>query len=121
MGANIDRSMNDGCGPPVFKISGQIHHRIGSLLPGDGDPLKFIQLYIYDTANAVRNRLHALNPSKRPSEPLDPRVVDELLRMLDEHNPLARQFRLARDRLEQDADEEFIIRIVGATEGDPVQ
>jgi hypothetical protein len=24
--ANIDNSINDGHGPPVFKISGQVHH-----------------------------------------------------------------------------------------------
>jgi hypothetical protein len=41
--------------------------------------------------------------------------------MMDDHNPLAKQFRLARDRLEESGDEEFIIRIVGAREGDPVQ
>lgn len=61
MGANIDRSMNDGRGPPVFKICGQIHHRIGSLLPLDGTPPKFIQLYVYDTANEINNRIHALD------------------------------------------------------------
>lgn len=44
MGANIDHTMNDRWGPPVFKICGQIHHRIGSLLPPDGSPPKFIQL-----------------------------------------------------------------------------
>jgi len=41
--------------------------------------------------------------------------------MLDDHNPLAKQFRLARDRLQGNSDEEFIIRIVGAREGDLVQ
>lgn len=71
MGANIDRSMNDGRGPPAFKISGQVHHRIGSLLPDSGQRLKFIQLYIYDTANEVRNRIRALHPDERPSDPLE--------------------------------------------------
>jgi len=47
MGANIDKSVNDGRGPPVFKIHGQVHHRIGSLLPPDGSAPKCIQLYIY--------------------------------------------------------------------------
>ncbi|WVZ78244.1 LOW QUALITY PROTEIN: hypothetical protein U9M48_025987 [Paspalum notatum var. saurae] len=121
MGAKIDRSMNDGRGPPVFKISGQVHHRIGSLLPNHGTPPKFIQLYIYDTANEVRNRLHALNPEERPREPLDPKIVEELAKMLDDHNPFAKQFRLARDSLAEHGDEEFIVRIVGAREGDPVQ
>jgi hypothetical protein len=41
--------------------------------------------------------------------------------MLDTHNPLAKQFRLARDRLAENGDEEFIIRIIEAREGDPVQ
>jgi hypothetical protein len=121
MGANIDRSMNDGRGPPVFKISGQVHHRVGPLLPSDGDVPKFLQLYIYDTANEVRNRLRALHPDERPSEPLDPAIIESLTQMVDAYNPLARQFRLARDRLADDSNEEFIIRIVGAREGDPVQ
>ena len=80
MGANIDHSINDGRGPPVFKICGQVHHRIGSLLPPDGSPPKFIQLYIYDTANEVSNRLEALNPSDRSSEPLDPLIVESLIK-----------------------------------------
>ena len=41
--------------------------------------------------------------------------------MLDEHNPFAKEFRLARERLNEHTNEEFIIRIVGAREGDPVQ
>jgi hypothetical protein len=42
MGAQIDRSVNDGRGPPVFKICGQVHHQIGSLLPPNDSPPKFI-------------------------------------------------------------------------------
>lgn len=42
MGANIDRSMNNGRGPPVFKVSGQVHHRIGPLLPANGNSPKFL-------------------------------------------------------------------------------
>ncbi|XP_066333255.1 uncharacterized protein [Miscanthus floridulus] len=121
MGANIDGSMNDGRGPPAFKISGQVHHRIGSLLPDSGQRPKFIQLSIYDTANEVRNRIRALHPDERPSEPLEPAVIGDLLEILDAHNPLAKQFRLARDRLEENGDEELVVRIIGAREGDPVQ
>jgi len=121
MGANIDRSLNDGRGPPVFKICGQVHHRIGSLLPLDGEPPKFIQLYVYDTSNEISNRLHALDPCDASGANLDVSVVQALTHMIDQHNPLARQFRHARDRLHEHGDEEFIIRIIGAREGDPVQ
>jgi hypothetical protein len=41
--------------------------------------------------------------------------------MLDTHNPFAKKFRIAKERLTEHADEEFIIRIIGAKEGDPVQ
>jgi hypothetical protein len=37
LGAKIDTSVNKkGPGPYVFKINGQVHHRIGSLLPDEG-------------------------------------------------------------------------------------
>jgi len=121
MGAKIDRSMNNGRGPTVFKISGQVHHRVGSLIPSDGSPPQFIHLYIYDTANEVRNRLHALHLDERPAEPLDPQIVEEHTQMLDDHNPFVKQFILARDRLADYGDEDFVVRIVGAREGDLVQ
>lgn len=121
MGANIDRSMNDGRGPPVFKICGQIHHRISSLLPPDGAPPKFIQLYVYNTSNEVRNRIESLDRSETADSNLDPFTVQTLMHMLDSHNPFAKKFRTARDRLHEHGDEEFVIRIVGAREGDPVQ
>ncbi|PWZ18597.1 hypothetical protein Zm00014a_023570 [Zea mays] len=69
MGAHIDRSLNDGRGPPVFK----------------------------------------------------PQIVHELLQMLDTHNPFAKKFRIAKERLTEHVDEEFIIRIIGTKEGDHVQ
>jgi hypothetical protein len=121
MGANIDRTMNDGRGPPVFKISGQIHHRIGSLLPPDGSPPKFIQLYVYDTSNEVRNRLRSLSRDERSQGDLDPPIVQSLIQMLDDYNPLAKQFRIARDRLQEARDQEFVIRIVAPRDGDPPQ
>jgi hypothetical protein len=47
MGANIDKTINKGDSPYVFRINGQIHHRIGSLLPEtDNTKPKFAELYI---------------------------------------------------------------------------
>ena len=86
MGANIDRSVNDGRDPPVFKIHGQVHHHIVSLLPCDGSPPKFLQLYIYDTSNDVQNRIRALHPTDQADESLDPSIIESLIKILDEHN-----------------------------------
>ncbi|GKB22020.1 hypothetical protein Tco_0855943 [Tanacetum coccineum] len=37
VGANIDSSINNGRGPYVFRISGQIYHWIGSMCPDEGN------------------------------------------------------------------------------------
>ncbi|PWA97757.1 helitron helicase-like domain-containing protein [Artemisia annua] len=105
----IDSTVNQGRGPYVFKVSGQIYHRIGSLCPtGDDDP-KFLQLYIYDTRNEVRN---ILNPFSNPdSPPLDPEVVQGLIHFLDTHNELVQIFRTARDKCAQADVPEFKIRL----------
>ncbi|XP_061994476.1 uncharacterized protein LOC133712380 isoform X2 [Rosa rugosa] len=47
MGATIDQKINTGSGPYVFKINGQVHHLMGSILPSDGESPKYAQLYIY--------------------------------------------------------------------------
>jgi hypothetical protein len=57
IGGRIQSDENDGGGPPNFVIAGQNYHRIGSLIPNEGDKPKFAQLYIYDTQNEVQNRL----------------------------------------------------------------
>jgi hypothetical protein len=101
MGANIDNSVNDGHGPLVFKISGQVHHRIGSLLPTDGTSPKYIQLYIYDTANEVKNRMKCLNNGETIAENLNPSIIQGLMKILDENNPFVKKFRMARDRLRE--------------------
>jgi hypothetical protein len=36
LGAVVDKTINNGTAPYVFKINGVVHHRIGSLLPKPG-------------------------------------------------------------------------------------
>jgi hypothetical protein len=110
MGAHVD----NGCGPPVFKISGY-------LLPLKDETPKFLQLYIYDTSNEVRNRLRCPAVEETPTGCLEPSIVDDLRKMLNHHNPFVKKIRLAKERLENSPTDEFIIRIICAREGDPVQ
>uniref|UniRef100_A0A2N9FAR6 Helitron helicase-like domain-containing protein n=1 Tax=Fagus sylvatica TaxID=28930 RepID=A0A2N9FAR6_FAGSY len=100
MGGNIDLRVNQGRGPYIFRLNGQNHHRIGSLLPVVGDKPRFAQLYIHDTANEIANRLSALNKHESHCD-LDPAVVQILLKMLDENNALVKTFRMARDRFKE--------------------
>ena len=47
MGGIQDHSVNNGHGPYTYRLGGNNYHRIGSLLPNEGQSPKFSQLYMY--------------------------------------------------------------------------
>lgn len=121
MGATVDRSLEGTRGPNIFKICGQVHHRIGSLLPSKDDAPKFAEMYIYDTANEVDHRMNAVNLDGTSSGQLDRSIVVGLKDMLDEHNSLVKQFRTAKERLEGHVKQRIAIRIIAPGDGDGPQ
>ena len=121
MGANIIKDINKGEGPYIFRINGQIHHRIGSLLPEQGQAPQYAELYNFDTKNEIENRIKALHKEDPQETDIDPNIVHELKNMLDKCNPLVKIFRHARDLLEEHNGIDISIRILGAEKGDPIQ
>nr|GEW97983.1 helitron helicase-like domain-containing protein [Tanacetum cinerariifolium] len=95
-GARVEDFINNGRSLYVFKISGEVYHWIGSLSPNEGDPPRFLQLYIYDTQNEVANRMHHFGGTG--SGNLEEVIVQGLISFLDEHNELVRLFRTTRDK-----------------------
>ncbi|KAM0931492.1 hypothetical protein ACQ4PT_000481 [Festuca glaucescens] len=97
MGADIDRTVNSGGAPYIFKMCGSAYHQIGSLLPCETDPPKFAQLYIVDSADEVQKRIDLFGQEDIAegscTESADPLIVKELTEMLDQHNHLVEQFR----------------------------
>ncbi len=57
-----------------------------ALIPEEGQPPTFSQLYIYDTENEIRNRLNIMHN-------LDATILRNLQNMLDRVNPYAHIFR----------------------------
>lgn len=112
IGANVDKSVMSGQGPYTFRIQGQNHHKMGSILPVEGKPPKFLQLYVFDTENEIQNRMRIITPGSG-GEKLEEKVVEELVRMMDENNWLAKEFRKARDRFKSGTCEDFTIRLIG--------
>ncbi|XP_057422549.1 uncharacterized protein LOC130716592 [Lotus japonicus] len=110
IGGKVDCGLNDGRGPPQFVISGQNYHRIGSLVPTEGDNPKFAQLYIYDTKNEVQNRMSHFSDSCGKCT-LESNLVVDLIRMIDEHNVLAKSFRRVRDHVESHDSTEVALRL----------
>jgi len=91
MGVNVINSINDARGPYVFKISGQLCHRIGSLIPNDEARPEYCQLYIFDTDNEVRNRIAVATTSNSDFQPNEA-IVASLITMLDTHNSVVQVF-----------------------------
>ncbi|GKB15919.1 DNA helicase [Tanacetum coccineum] len=108
LGANIDESINNGRGPYIFKISGQLYHWIGSLCPAHGEPPRFLQLYIYDTDNEVDNRLSHYGGD---NSTLRRDIVEGLIDLLDSHNALVQLFRTVREKLQDTHVPNFKVRL----------
>ncbi|XP_050278246.1 uncharacterized protein LOC126719772 [Quercus robur] len=111
LGGNIDRSVNNGTAPYVFRLNGQNHHRIGSLIPVDGQKTQFAQLYIYDTKNEIANRIDAVTSADHRKD-VDIDIVIGLLNMLDNCNQLVKYFRMARDRFNESDMHDVRIRLI---------
>ncbi|PNT11530.2 hypothetical protein POPTR_011G042150v4 [Populus trichocarpa] len=120
MGAQIDHTVNSQPGPYIFKINGQCHHLMGSLVPIDAESPRFAQLYIFDTDNEIANRLHPFNNDNCQSS-LDENVVNKLIDMLDSSNALVKLFRQVRHRLNNDEFPNFKLRLIGKRDGDSKQ
>ncbi|KAL8159275.1 hypothetical protein V2J09_000812, partial [Rumex salicifolius] len=85
---------NESKGPYTFRISSQNYHRVGSLVPHEGTPPGYAQIYFYDTENELKNRLGCINLS---SKDIDEAIVTQLMDMFDAHSAVTKAFRMARD------------------------
>ncbi|OMO52744.1 DNA helicase PIF1, ATP-dependent [Corchorus olitorius] len=112
-GAYIDKTINDGSGPFVFRINKQTYHRIGTLLPLQGCRPKFCQLYIYDTQNENENRINAI-ATDGDSSNINRVIVQSLMVMFDELNEVAKAFRNARDRFEENGEINIRLRLISS-------
>jgi hypothetical protein len=90
VGRNLDHSVNRGGGPYVFKLHGELSHKIGSLLPAEGEEPLYAQLYVIDTAHAHDMRMN--NPWNAM---LDAGVMHNLQDMLHNHHPAVQLFEQA--------------------------
>ncbi|KAL7607546.1 hypothetical protein Lser_V15G15147 [Lactuca serriola] len=97
-GAKVDDEINKGRGPYVFKIFGQIFHRIGSFCSDDSSYPRFLQLYMCDDENEISNRLRSFHTNGDVVFSVD--VINSLSRMLDTHNEYVCTFKTARDMAE---------------------
>ncbi|XP_065677271.1 uncharacterized protein LOC136092643 [Hydra vulgaris] len=84
MTATIDPPSNRG--PPCFRISGQIIHRIGNLRHLQGDPPAYCQLYVYDPNTALNFRMEQNGCCIRA-------LMELLQTIINQENPYALAFK----------------------------
>ncbi|XP_074323749.1 uncharacterized protein LOC141660661 [Apium graveolens] len=85
---------------------------MGSFVPLDGEIPKLCQLYIYDSEDEVYNRINAVKGGR---DAVDEDIVQSLLEMLDKHNHLVKGFRMARERISQNAVDEFRLVLISSS------
>lgn len=84
MGVTEDHSVNQGRGPPVFRISGELHHLSGSLLPAPGRNPIYAQLYfVFGGESSVEWRY------KNNAGELRKDVLKILENVIKQYNPYA--------------------------------
>ncbi|UYV82497.1 hypothetical protein LAZ67_21002535 [Cordylochernes scorpioides] len=86
--------------PTTFSIQGQVYHRIGSLMPSENQPSRFLQIYFMgnddDDDIQTDRRCQQIQVVRR-------NIVQGLQRMLHQHNLLVQQFKTTLENLPSDA------------------
>jgi hypothetical protein len=90
---NTDCSIRQG-GPYVFKIRGELYHRIGAFLPPEGETEQFAQIYIIDQEAATAARV-----SNNSDLQYQPDIIHRVNNDLQNHNQYVRLFKHAYERL----------------------
>jgi hypothetical protein len=98
LGVTIDPSVYGAHGIFTFRIQGELCHRISTLLPRDGEPPKFAQLYIYDSDPQSQAQMRA----NRVHNKVNVNTVLQLQQMIELHNPYVAIYRTAKERLESE-------------------
>ena len=98
LGVKIDPSVYGAHGIFTFRIQGELCHRISTLLPPDGEPPKFAQLYIYDSDPQSQAQMRA----NRVHDKVDVNTVLQLQQMIELHNPYVATYRTAKERLDSE-------------------
>ncbi|KAJ7728602.1 hypothetical protein DFH07DRAFT_723045, partial [Mycena maculata] len=98
LGVNEDRSINNGGGPPVFRIRGELCHRAGALTPAPGQQPTYAQLYIYEPRAALDHRMQNNSNLRRET-------MEILQQVLHDNHHYAHLFLHAHEVLAQFGDD----------------
>jgi hypothetical protein len=85
---------HNNTGPPIFKVSGQMYHTMGNVLPSEGNCPQFSQMYVYDKDYELENRLKNV-----PG--LNQDTLQKLQNMIHEHNEFGKAYQSAAQKMKE--------------------
>jgi hypothetical protein len=115
LGVQVDESVWGPMGIYTFRIKGTLCHKIGSLLPANGQTPKFAQMYIMD--GDFNQQLH--HRLQYGHGHIDEGILRDLLSMMHHHNPFIAIFKTAKDRIGQDINLSLNLISFDSTHKDP--
>nr|GEY26138.1 hypothetical protein CTI12_AA260590 [Tanacetum cinerariifolium] len=108
MGGKQDTSVNVGRGPYCYSMHGENYHLARPLFPETGKPVKFAKLYICNTENEIQNRIATVingeGSSSSRHNKLDYKLTTNIRDLLDEINPLVKDFCMVDERIRSSND-----------------
>ncbi|KAI9084416.1 hypothetical protein K1719_033606 [Acacia pycnantha] len=102
------------CGAEMWfaeRLKGQNYHFIGSLLPPQGNPPVYAQLYIYDSENEISNRMSTASCYVGVAN-LDHNIVEILKECLGKHNCVVKNYRKAGETIKKNVIHDVSIRLI---------
>jgi hypothetical protein len=99
----------------TFRIRGTLCHKIGSLIPPNGEQPKFAQIYIMDSDQnqQIQRRLQYGHGH------IDEHILQDLLTMMQRVNPYYAIYKIAKERTDQDVDLRLNLTTWGTKKHDP--
>jgi hypothetical protein len=99
LGINADATTWGPQGIYNLRITGELLHRIGSILPDEDQPARFAQIYTLDDEHAVAQRMNHFGGTGIQVE-----IIEELQAWLNTNNTYARTFKSAAERYQAQPD-----------------
>jgi hypothetical protein len=115
LGVEIDESVWGPMGIYTFRIKGSLCHKIGALLPAEGEQPKFAQIYITDSDpnQQIRQRLQHAHGH------IDEDILQVLQAMMHRSNPYYAIYKTAKERMGQDVNLLLNLTTFDAKKQDP--
>ncbi|KAG8131067.1 hypothetical protein E2320_017795, partial [Naja naja] len=87
------RDVKEGNFMPIFKVQGQVYHRIGSIMAGPQQQPSFLQIYFVGDEDNERDIRCGIYPG------VNPELVSQLQNLLREHNKYILELKAAVDSI----------------------